>query len=160
MDKYKVTSPSPLGPLLLVRLEKQRYFIEDNWFCRYVTVESPQGHKATFPCYRWLIGDTKVEIREGTGRKLQPKCLLHKNINRFVLKAVYKVNKNGARTDPWGTPIKLHCSSAWLSKYVFYHSAKRLKDDSLPELLAHRKAELRERRKTYRSPTHPILALL
>lgn len=94
VDKYKVTSPSPLGPLLLVRLEKQRYFIEDNWFCRYVTVESPQGHKATFPCYRWLIGDTKVEIREGT--------------------------------------------------------AKRLKDDSLPELLAHRKAELRERRKTYR----------
>uniref|UniRef100_A0A8C6WUB0 Arachidonate 12-lipoxygenase n=1 Tax=Neogobius melanostomus TaxID=47308 RepID=A0A8C6WUB0_9GOBI len=94
VDKYQVSSPSPLGPLLLVRLEKQRYWVEDNWFCRYVTVESPRGHTATFPCYRWLVGDTKMEIREGP--------------------------------------------------------AKKLKDDSLPELLAHRKAELRGRQKTYR----------
>lgn len=94
VDQYKVTSLCPLGPLLFVRLEKQRYWVEDNWFCRYVTVESPHEHKATFPCYRWLIGDTKMEIREGT--------------------------------------------------------AKKMKDDSLPELLAHRKAELRERRKIYR----------
>lgn len=70
VDQYKVTSPSPLGSLLLVRLEKQRYWVEDNWFCRYVTVECPGGDKVlTFPCYRWLIGDFKVEIREGTGRK-------------------------------------------------------------------------------------------
>lgn len=70
VDQYKVTSPSPLGSLLLVRLEKQRYWVEDNWFCRYVTVELPgEDTVLTFPCYRWLIGDTKVEIREGTGRK-------------------------------------------------------------------------------------------
>uniref|UniRef100_A0A671XHK8 Arachidonate 12-lipoxygenase n=1 Tax=Sparus aurata TaxID=8175 RepID=A0A671XHK8_SPAAU len=68
VDQYKVTSPSPLGSLLLVRLEKQRYWVEDNWFCRYVTVELPgEDTVLTFPCYRWLIGDTKVEIREGTG---------------------------------------------------------------------------------------------
>uniref|UniRef100_A0A8C7F1T4 Arachidonate 12-lipoxygenase, 12S-type-like n=2 Tax=Oncorhynchus TaxID=8016 RepID=A0A8C7F1T4_ONCKI len=67
VDEYKVCSPAPLGPLLLVRLEKQRYWVEDNWFCRYVTVEPPGGGIAlTFPCYRWLIGDVKVEIREGT----------------------------------------------------------------------------------------------
>ncbi|KAJ4920951.1 hypothetical protein JOQ06_022292 [Pogonophryne albipinna] len=67
VDEYKVTSPSPLGPLLLVRLEKQRYWLEDNWFCRYVTVEPPGGDTVlTFPCYRWFIGDTKVEIREAT----------------------------------------------------------------------------------------------
>lgn len=70
VDQYKVTSPSPLGSLLLVRLEKQRYWVEDNWFCRYITVEPPGEDKVmTFPCYRWLIGDIKVEIREGTGRK-------------------------------------------------------------------------------------------
>uniref|UniRef100_A0A673YTB8 Arachidonate 12-lipoxygenase n=1 Tax=Salmo trutta TaxID=8032 RepID=A0A673YTB8_SALTR len=68
VDEYKVCSSAPLGPLLLVRLEKQRYWVEDNWFCRYVTVEPPGGGTAlTFPCYRWLIGDVKVEIREGTG---------------------------------------------------------------------------------------------
>ncbi|CAG5893794.1 unnamed protein product [Menidia menidia] len=95
VDQYKVSSQSALGSLQLVRLEKERYWVEDNWFCRYVTVEPPGGGKAmTFPCYRWLIGDTKVEIREGT--------------------------------------------------------AKTLMEDSAGRLLAHRKAELQERQKTYR----------
>ncbi|XP_029310267.1 arachidonate 12-lipoxygenase, 12S-type [Cottoperca gobio] len=95
VDEYNVTSPSPLGTLLLVRLEKQRYWLEDNWFCRYVTVEPPGGDKVlTFPCYRWFIGDIKVEIREST--------------------------------------------------------AKILRDDSSPQLLAHRKKELQDRQKTYR----------
>ncbi|CAK6976498.1 arachidonate 12-lipoxygenase%2C 12S-type [Scomber scombrus] len=95
VDQYKVNSPSHLGSLLLVRLEKQRYWVEDNWFCRYVTVEPPGGAKAqTFPCYRWLIGDIKLEIREGTARTLS--------------------------------------------------------DESLPQLLAHRRTELEERQKTYR----------
>ncbi|XP_041820840.1 arachidonate 12-lipoxygenase, 12S-type [Chelmon rostratus] len=95
VDQYKVTSPSALGSLLLVRLEKQRYWVEDNWFCRYITVEPPGGDKALiFPCYRWLIGDVKVEIREGT--------------------------------------------------------AKTLRDDSIPQLLEHRKTELQERQMTYR----------
>uniref|UniRef100_A0A667Y170 Arachidonate 12-lipoxygenase n=1 Tax=Myripristis murdjan TaxID=586833 RepID=A0A667Y170_9TELE len=63
-----VCSPSRLGSVLLVRLEKQRYWVEDNWFCRYVTVKPPDEDRVlTFPCYRWLIGDIKVELREGTG---------------------------------------------------------------------------------------------
>ncbi|XP_062305035.1 arachidonate 12-lipoxygenase, 12S-type isoform X1 [Osmerus eperlanus] len=95
VDEYQVTCSAPLGRLLLVRLEKQRYWVEDNWFCRYVTVEPPGGGgELSFPCYRWLIGDVKVEMREGT--------------------------------------------------------ARRESEDSLPQLLAHRKAELQERQKTYR----------
>lgn len=74
MDKYKVSSSSPLGSLLMVRLEKQKYWVEDNWFCRYVKVEPPgETNVLTFPCYRWLVGDMKMEIREGTGRKLETK---------------------------------------------------------------------------------------
>lgn len=70
MDQYKVSSPSSLGSLLLVRLEKQRYWVEDNWFCRYVKVQPPgETTVLTFPCYRWLVGDVKMEIREGTGTK-------------------------------------------------------------------------------------------
>lgn len=69
VDKYTVSSSAPLGSLLLVRLEKQRYWVEDNWFCRYVKVEPPGGASVlTFPCYRWLVGDIKLEIREGSGR--------------------------------------------------------------------------------------------
>uniref|UniRef100_A0A3P8SU73 Arachidonate 12-lipoxygenase n=1 Tax=Amphiprion percula TaxID=161767 RepID=A0A3P8SU73_AMPPE len=95
VDQYKVTSPSPLGSVLLVRLEKQKYWVEDNWFCQYVKVEPPSGDKVLiFPCYRWLIGDVTVDLREGT--------------------------------------------------------AKTQMDDSLPQLLAHRKTELQERQKTYR----------
>ncbi|TKS92518.1 Arachidonate 5-lipoxygenase [Collichthys lucidus] len=76
VDQYKVTSPSPLGSLLLVRLKKQRYWVEDNWFCRYITVEPPGEDKVmTFPCYRWLIGDIKVEIREGTAKTLRADSL-------------------------------------------------------------------------------------
>ncbi|KAL6118860.1 uncharacterized protein ACO6RY_03564 [Pungitius sinensis] len=98
VDQYKVKSPTHLGTVLLVKLEKQKYWLEDNWFCRYVTVEPPGGHVVlTFPCYRWLIGDIKVEIREGT--------------------------------------------------------AKMLRDDSSPQLLAHRKTELQERQATYRWTT-------
>lgn len=95
VDLYTVRTTASLGRLILVRLEKQRYFIEDNWFCRYVVVEPPDGGETlTFPCYRWLVGDVKVELREGT--------------------------------------------------------AKKASQDSLAQLLAHRKIELQERQKTYR----------
>lgn len=70
-----MSSSSPLGSLLMVRLEKQKYWVEDNWFCRYVKVEPPgETNVLTFPCYRWLVGDMKMEIREGTGRKLEPRA--------------------------------------------------------------------------------------
>ncbi|XP_051564361.1 polyunsaturated fatty acid 5-lipoxygenase-like [Myxocyprinus asiaticus] len=96
VDDYIVRSAADLGRLILVRLEKQKYWVEDNWFCRYVKVSIP-GERCihTFPCYRWLVGDgVVVELREGT--------------------------------------------------------AKKLSEDSLPQEIAHRKAELQERQKTYR----------
>ncbi|KAL2079647.1 hypothetical protein ACEWY4_025391 [Coilia grayii] len=78
VDQYTVRASASLGQLLLVRLEKQRYFIEDNWFCRYVTVEPPDGGEAlNFPCYRWLVGDVKVELREGTAKRQQEDTLAH-----------------------------------------------------------------------------------
>ncbi|CAB1345548.1 unnamed protein product, partial [Coregonus sp. 'balchen'] len=72
VDEYKVCSPAPLGRVILVRLEKQRYWVEDNWFCLYVTVAPPGGGTAlTFPCNRWLIGNVKVELQEGTELSLK-----------------------------------------------------------------------------------------
>lgn len=74
----------------MVRLEKQKYWVEDNWFCRYVKVEPPGGRsELKFPCYRWLIGDVKVEIREGTGRKgftcifTPMRCNFHSQKNHY-----------------------------------------------------------------------------
>lgn len=76
----------------MVRLEKQKYWVEDNWFCRYVKVEPPGGRRElNFPCYRWLIGDVKVELREGTGRKgfacifTRMRCNFHSQNHYFWL---------------------------------------------------------------------------
>ncbi|XP_052010593.1 polyunsaturated fatty acid lipoxygenase ALOX12-like [Xyrauchen texanus] len=96
VDDYIVRCAADLGRLILVRLEKKKYWVEDNWFCNYVKVSVPgEISSHTFPCYRWLVGDgVMVELREGT--------------------------------------------------------AKKLSEDSLPQEIAHRKAELQERQKTYR----------
>uniref|UniRef100_A0AAR2J7E6 Lipoxygenase domain-containing protein n=1 Tax=Pygocentrus nattereri TaxID=42514 RepID=A0AAR2J7E6_PYGNA len=76
VDDYTVRSSAPLGRVLLVRLEKQRYWVEDNWFCRYVLVTpTGGGDTQTFPCYCWLVGDVKVEVREGTAKKLNEEIL-------------------------------------------------------------------------------------
>ncbi|KAI5609951.1 arachidonate 15-lipoxygenase [Silurus asotus] len=95
VDEYIVRSSVSLGRVLLVRLEKQKYFVEDNWFCDYVKVTLPGGEVTqTFPCYRWLVENIKVEVRDG--------------------------------------------------------KARRLCDEILPQELAHRKAQLQERQKTFR----------
>ncbi|XP_039603348.1 polyunsaturated fatty acid 5-lipoxygenase-like [Polypterus senegalus] len=94
VDEYEVKSSVPLGSIWLVRLEKRHLWVEDNWFCLYVKVKTPDGTSLTFPCYRWFVGDMDIELREGT--------------------------------------------------------AKRMLDDTVPELLAHRRRELQERKQTYR----------
>ncbi|XP_032439947.1 arachidonate 12-lipoxygenase, 12S-type isoform X1 [Xiphophorus hellerii] len=103
VDQYRVTSKEPLGSLLLVRLEKEKYFVEDNWFCRYVTVEPPGEKRVlTFPCYRWLVGNARVEIREGTAKTLvddsSAKLLQHR-------KAELQERQNTFRWVTWATGI-------------------------------------------------------
>ncbi|XP_026072143.1 arachidonate 5-lipoxygenase-like [Carassius auratus] len=77
VDDYTVKSSADLGPLILVRLEKQKFYVEDNWFCRYVKVSIPGERRSySFPCYRWLVGDKViVELREGTAKKISDDTL-------------------------------------------------------------------------------------
>ncbi|KAI4892364.1 hypothetical protein NFI96_023299 [Prochilodus magdalenae] len=83
VDDYTVRSSTPLGRVLLVRLEKQKYWVEDNWFCRYVLVTpTGGGNTLTFPCYCWLVGDMKVEVREGTAKKLSNETLTQELAHR------------------------------------------------------------------------------
>lgn len=82
----EVTSPRPLGTLLLLRLWKEPLvsLVPDRWFCARVTVTGPLGGdsgdagddnededdedvpRATFPCHRWLESGF-LELREATG---------------------------------------------------------------------------------------------
>uniref|UniRef100_A0A4W5NZ33 Si:dkey-17e16.9 n=1 Tax=Hucho hucho TaxID=62062 RepID=A0A4W5NZ33_9TELE len=51
---YTVTTPSTLGHLLLVKLEKEQYLFlpENKWFCSKVVVTTPEHDVIYFPCYK------------------------------------------------------------------------------------------------------------
>lgn len=68
VDSYDVTVGEDLGELELVTLEKRKYWVQDDWYCRYVTVKTPSGDYVEFPCFRWLVGDNEVVLRDGKAR--------------------------------------------------------------------------------------------
>uniref|UniRef100_A0A8D0HLK6 Arachidonate epidermal lipoxygenase 3 n=1 Tax=Sphenodon punctatus TaxID=8508 RepID=A0A8D0HLK6_SPHPU len=67
---YEVHSEKNLGPLLLIRLHKERYsiFPESNWYCSCVEVTCPEGTVYRFPCYMWIQGYRTLELREGKAK--------------------------------------------------------------------------------------------
>lgn len=67
MDSYCVRVEENLGDIVLVKLEKRKYWVQDDWYCRYITVKTPSGDHVEFPCFRWLAGDKEVVLRDGTG---------------------------------------------------------------------------------------------
>ncbi|KAG7330191.1 hypothetical protein KOW79_006413 [Hemibagrus wyckioides] len=105
VDDYIVRSSAPLGRVILVRLEKQKYFLflEDNWYCNYVKVTPPGGgNTQTFPCYCWLVGDSKIEVREGTAKKLSDEILAQELAHR---QAQLKERQKTYRWQVWAPGI-------------------------------------------------------
>ncbi|XP_032433730.1 arachidonate 15-lipoxygenase B-like [Xiphophorus hellerii] len=68
---FTVSSPTSLGKLVLVELDKQPLllFPEDSWFPAKVEVKSPGGDIYTFPIYRWITDSKVHRFREGTALK-------------------------------------------------------------------------------------------
>ncbi|XP_010901767.1 arachidonate 15-lipoxygenase B [Esox lucius] len=68
---YTVTTPSSLGSLLLVKLEKEQYLhLPDNkWFCSKLVVTTTENDVILFPCYRWVTRGKVVELRGGRASK-------------------------------------------------------------------------------------------
>ncbi|KAM4529541.1 hydroperoxide isomerase ALOXE3-like [Fundulus diaphanus] len=64
---YTVNTGSSLGKLLLVKVEKDPFFIfpEDEWYCSKIEVTTPEGDTVVFPCYRWISRGEFVELRGG-----------------------------------------------------------------------------------------------
>lgn len=58
-----------LGEILLVKIEKKKYWMHDDWYCRYITVKTPSGDYVEFPCFRWLVDDREVVLRDGRGSR-------------------------------------------------------------------------------------------
>ncbi|XP_020775880.2 polyunsaturated fatty acid lipoxygenase ALOX8-like [Boleophthalmus pectinirostris] len=69
---YTVKTPSSLGSLLLVRLDKEALILlpENQWYCRSVRVSTPEGATELFPCYRWISRGERVELRKATPTKV------------------------------------------------------------------------------------------
>uniref|UniRef100_A0A3B3YNT5 Lipoxygenase domain-containing protein n=1 Tax=Poecilia mexicana TaxID=48701 RepID=A0A3B3YNT5_9TELE len=83
---FTVSSPTFLGKLVLVELDKQPLllFPEDSWFPAKVEVKSPDGDIYNFPVYRW-ISDSKVHrFREGTVARVCGDVLCFEKQNNFL----------------------------------------------------------------------------
>ncbi|XP_075874642.1 polyunsaturated fatty acid 5-lipoxygenase [Nelusetta ayraudi] len=68
VDSYDVRVGESLGEIVLVKIEKKKYWVRDDWFCRYISVKTPGGEYVEFPCFRWLVGDNEVVLRDGRAR--------------------------------------------------------------------------------------------
>lgn len=67
VDSYDVRVGENLGEIVLVKIEKKKYWLQDDWFCRYISVKTPEGEYVEFPCFRWLVGNNEVVLRDGRG---------------------------------------------------------------------------------------------
>ncbi|XP_061601684.1 polyunsaturated fatty acid 5-lipoxygenase isoform X1 [Cololabis saira] len=65
VDSYQVNVGENLGDIVLVKIEKKKYWMHDDWYCRYITIKSPDGEYKEFPCFRWLVDDREVVLRDG-----------------------------------------------------------------------------------------------
>ncbi|XP_069000776.1 polyunsaturated fatty acid 5-lipoxygenase [Embiotoca jacksoni] len=65
VDSYDVRVGEDLGDIVLVKIEKNKYWVQDDWYCRYITVKTPSGEYLEFPCFRWLVDNKEVVLRDG-----------------------------------------------------------------------------------------------
>uniref|UniRef100_A0A4W5PFA6 Uncharacterized protein n=1 Tax=Hucho hucho TaxID=62062 RepID=A0A4W5PFA6_9TELE len=68
VDSYDVTVVENLGEMELVKIEKNKYWVQDDWYCKYITVKTPYGDYIEYPCFRWLVDDKEVVLRDGRAR--------------------------------------------------------------------------------------------
>ncbi|KAL7382969.1 hypothetical protein ABVT39_002614 [Epinephelus coioides] len=65
VDSYDVRVGENLGEIVLVKIEKKKYWVHDDWYCKYISVKTPDGDYVEFPCFRWLVDDKEVVLRDG-----------------------------------------------------------------------------------------------
>ncbi|XP_060638873.2 hydroperoxide isomerase ALOXE3-like [Anolis sagrei] len=97
VDDYKVESQQDVGPILLIRLHKERYgaFPQTSWNCSFVEVLAPEGQKYHFPCYQWIVGYQTLELREGAARTIgmdagNPSLLQHRQKELEAKREAYR----------------------------------------------------------------------
>ncbi|XP_065263905.1 polyunsaturated fatty acid 5-lipoxygenase isoform X2 [Emys orbicularis] len=79
IDSYDVTVAEDLGEIQLLKIEKRKYWVHDDWYLRYITVKTPVGDHLEFPCYRWITEDKEIVLRDGRAK-------LHRDDKTQILK--------------------------------------------------------------------------
>eukprot|EP00066_Takifugu_rubripes_P002284 XP_003964114.1 PREDICTED: arachidonate 5-lipoxygenase-like isoform X2 [Takifugu rubripes] len=65
VDTYVIDIKEDLGEIIMVKLQKKKFLVFDDWYCRSITVKTPSGQSVEFPCFRWLVDDKEVVLRDG-----------------------------------------------------------------------------------------------
>ncbi|XP_061083609.1 polyunsaturated fatty acid 5-lipoxygenase [Conger conger] len=92
VDSYDVKVSEDIGEIVFVKIEKRKYWVQDDWYCKYITVKTPCGEYLEFPCYRWIPDDKEVALRDGRARLPQDdKTRLVKQHRRKELETRQKV---------------------------------------------------------------------
>ncbi|TTG62688.1 Arachidonate 5-lipoxygenase [Bagarius yarrelli] len=68
VDSYDIKVAEDLGDLELLKIEKNKYWVHDDWYCKYITVKTPSGDYIEFPCFRWIVDEKEVILRDGRAR--------------------------------------------------------------------------------------------
>ncbi|XP_015143934.3 polyunsaturated fatty acid 5-lipoxygenase isoform X2 [Gallus gallus] len=68
VDSYDVTVEEDLGEIQLIKIEKRKYWYQDDWYLKHVTVKTPLGDYLEFPCYRWITDEKEVVLRDGRAK--------------------------------------------------------------------------------------------
>ncbi|KFO33958.1 arachidonate 5-lipoxygenase isoform X1 [Fukomys damarensis] len=71
VDSYEISVDEELGEIHLVKIEKRKYWLHDDWYLKYVTLKTPHGDYVEFPCYRWITGDSEIVLRDGRAKLAQ-----------------------------------------------------------------------------------------
>lgn len=141
MDTYDVKADEDLGEIVLLKIEKKKYWVYDDWYCRYITIKTPSGDYQEFPCFRWLVDDKEVVLCDGRG------FYLFSSPAFYFLPLYYNYNQ-------------------FLKSHVFvwfdvHFTARLPQDDKTSTMKQHRHKELELRKKNYRwaEATLPLLLL-
>ncbi|XP_033268002.2 polyunsaturated fatty acid 5-lipoxygenase isoform X2 [Orcinus orca] len=68
VDSYNIVVDDELGDIQLIRIEKRKYWLHDDWYLKYVTLKTPCGDYIEFPCYRWISGESEIVLRDGRAK--------------------------------------------------------------------------------------------
>ncbi|XP_067390825.1 polyunsaturated fatty acid 5-lipoxygenase isoform X1 [Emydura macquarii macquarii] len=68
VDSYDVTVAEDLGEIQLIKIEKRKYWVNDDWYLKNITVKMPVGDYLEFPCYRWITDEKEIVLRDGRAK--------------------------------------------------------------------------------------------